>query len=166
MTVITAPTLDFDKESDYPFIFLAGGISYCPDWQQYIIDKLNASKINATILNPRRKDFNIADRNISIQQIEWEYTMLQEHSEIILFWFPEETLCPIALFELGKELGLRNKNSSKKLFIGCHPNYERRFDIEQQTRLVVKNTYGFELEIVYSLDELAAQVIESLEWTK
>ena len=92
--------------------------------------------------------------------------MLKEHSDIVVFWFPEETLCPIALFELGKELGLRSMNNPKKIFIGCHPNYERKFDIEQQTNLVTKNTYGFELEIVYSLDDLIKQVSDSLEWTK
>ena len=43
----------------------------------------------------------------------------------------------------------------KPIFVGVHPEYARRQDVEIQTRLVIPDQ-----EIVYSLDDLAKQVIE------
>ena len=48
---------------------------------------------------------------------------------MVLFWFPKESLCPIALFELGKEL-----ESGSRVVIGVHPEYSRRFDVITQVR--------------------------------
>ena len=59
-------------------------------------------------------------------QIRWEYEFLKR-ARVVLFWFPKESLCPVALFELGKELG---RNSC--VFVGAHPDYARRFDIVTQ----------------------------------
>ena len=49
----------------------------------------------------------------------------------MLFWFPAETICPIALFELGGRLLVREQ----PLFVGTNPNYQRRLDVEVQLRL-------------------------------
>jgi hypothetical protein len=62
-------------------------------------------------------------------QIEWEYHHLLK-VDAIMFWFPFGSLCPIALFELGSWI-----NRPKPLFIGCDPDYNRKRDVEIQTRL-------------------------------
>lgn len=109
-------------------LFLAGGISQCPDWQKTVIEELKDT--NLVLLNPRRKHFDISDQNTTLLQINWEHTHLSL-TNAILFWFPSETLCPITLLELGSYL-----KSDKPLFIGCHPDYQRKLDVEIQSRLV------------------------------
>lgn len=128
-------------------IFMAGGITNCPDWQQDMRELL--SNTNLTLLNPRRVDFPIHDPDAAKAQITWEHIHLRK-ANAILFWFPHETLCPIVLYELGAwSIG------SKQIFVGVHPEYQRRQDVEIQTHLVRKD-----FKIVYSLEGLANQVIE------
>jgi hypothetical protein len=57
-------------------------------------------------------------------------------------------LCPIALYELGAW-----SMTAKALFVGTHPAYARRLDVEVQTRLVRP-----EVAIARALDELAGFV--------
>ena len=128
-------------------IFLAGGITSCPDWQQEMVKLL--SETDFTLLNPRQKNFPIGEPEAAREQISWEYRHLRE-AYSILFWFPEETLCPIVLFELGYWLA-----RDKPLFIGVHPNYARRQDVEIQTDLEWPGG-----QIAYSLEDLAQQVID------
>lgn len=70
------------------------------------------------------------DLEMAGAQIRWERRMLQAAS-VIAFWFPEETVCPITLYELGAW-----SMTQKPLIIGAHPNYPRRFDVVTQTVLV------------------------------
>lgn len=126
-------------------VFLAGGISGCPQWQDTVIDLLADTSL--TLLNPRRTDFPIGDPAAAEGQIRWEYQHLH-YAQAILFWFPAETLCPITLFELGRWSGQR-----KPLFVGIHPEYKRRQDIEVQLGLERPD-----VSPVYSLDDLAASV--------
>lgn len=132
-------------ESGRKSIFLAGGITSCPDWQQEMVDLLRCTEL--VLFNPRRKDFPINDPTAAVQQITWEHNHLKK-ADAILFWFPKETLCPIVLYELGAW-----SMSDKLIFVGVHPSYQRRQDIEIQTRLVRP-----EVEIVYTLPLLALQV--------
>jgi hypothetical protein len=91
------------------------------------------------VITPRRNDFDTSNPDMSLEQIQWEFRELN-NSSIISFWFPEETLCPITLFELGK--ALQKSTASSGMFsaldvvIGCHPNYPRRIDVVEQTRLM------------------------------
>jgi hypothetical protein len=128
-------------------IFLAGGITNCPDWQQDMVKLLEDT--NATIFNPRRANFPIEDPNAALEQITWEHKALRDANEI-LFWFPRETICPIVLYELGAW-----SKTDKPIYVGVHPDYERRQDVEIQTKLVRPD-----VKIVYALDILAAQVIQ------
>ncbi|MEW6210443.1 MAG: nucleoside 2-deoxyribosyltransferase domain-containing protein [Acidobacteriota bacterium] len=123
-------------------LFLAGGITDCPDWQSRMVDELSATRW--TLLNPRRKSFAIDDPVAAEFQIRWEHARLREASDI-LFWFPQEAICPIALYELGAW-----SMTAKPLFVGVHPLYPRRRDVEIQTALARPD-----VRIVYSLDELA-----------
>lgn len=127
MRYIEAPDWDHG-DSLYPSVFLAGGITGCPDWQSDMMLYLNETKL--TLYNPRRKDFPIGDPKAAREQILWEHMMLRS-ADCILFWFPEESLCPIALYELGAWTPQK-----KTLFIGCHPGYSRAQDVVIQTDLV------------------------------
>lgn len=128
-------------------IFLAGGISNCIDWQAEVTTLL--ADADLVLLNPRRANFPIHNPAESEVQIKWEFEHLRK-ATAILFWFPSETLCPITLYELGTW-----SMSEKPLFVGVHPNYQRRADVEIQTRLVRPD-----VAIVYTIEELVKQVLE------
>lgn len=126
-------------------LFLAGGISNCPIWQPDLANLLRETSL--TILNPRRKSFSTKNPCIEEEQISWEYIHLKK-SWAVSFWFPKETLCPITLYELGKQSAL-----NKLIFVGIHPQYPRRADVEIQTKLERP-----EVKICYSLEDLAKQI--------
>jgi nucleoside 2-deoxyribosyltransferase-like protein len=130
-----------------PAVFLAGGITGCVEWQKEIVVRLN--DLPVVLLNPRRANFPIDDPTAAPQQIEWEHRHLHK-ADAITFWFPCETLCPITLYELGAWSVYRDERGPRPLFVGVHPEYQRRQDVEIQTRLVRP-----EVEIVYSLTDLA-----------
>ena len=108
-------------------LFLGGGITGCHDWQATLTRLLRNTDL--VLINPRRAIWPMDDPEASAKQIEWEYEHLQK-ATMIAFWFAPETLCPITLFEYGKWL-VRNK----PLFVGCHPDYKRKLDVEVQTKL-------------------------------
>ncbi len=138
----------FKRTSVYEMsIFLAGGITNCPDWQQEMRELLRPTEL--VLLNPRRADFPIGDPNAALAQITWEYEMLRAANSI-LFWFPCETICPIVLYELGAWT-----LAGASMYVGVHPDYQRRVDVEIQTGLARPD-----VEVVYSLEHLARQVIE------
>jgi hypothetical protein len=147
MAVSTAP-----KEYLRPAprsVFLAGGITGCPDWQSELIEMVGDTKL--TLLNPRRPMFPMGDPNAAVEQIAWEYRHLRK-ADVVLFWFPKETLCPIVLYELGAW-----SMTDKPLLLGIHPDYQRRRDVEIQTQLARRD-----VEPVYSLTKLA-ELVRGLE---
>ena len=149
MKVITAPE-DYNSKSLERSIFLAGGITGCPPWQDEMIsmlDEREASDYELTLLNPRRKDFPIDDPDAALEQITWEHKAMRA-AHVILFWFPCETLCPIVLYELGAWSMKR-----KPLFVGVHPDYKRRQDVEIQTYLARSD-----VDIAYSVEDLSIQI--------
>lgn len=131
-------------------LFLAGGITNCPDQQELMRKALK--DIDIVLFNPRRYNFPIGDPNAAEAQIKWEHEHLRKAS-MILFWFPKETLCPIVLYELGAW-----SMTMKKLFIGVHPEYKRRQDVEIQTKFVRP-----EIQIVYDLESLANQIKKKIK---
>lgn len=130
-------------------LFLAGGISGCADWQAEMVELLRGT--DYTILNPRRKDFPMDDPAAARVQIAWEYEHLRK-AEKILFWFSPETLNPVVLYELGAW-----SMTEKPIFVGVHPDYQRRRDVEIQTALARPD-----VEIVYSLAALALQIKKNI----
>lgn len=140
------------KNISSPSVFLAGGISNCPNWQTTAALRL-LGETNFTVVNPRWEDYDSQDEYLSayqkeqnaISQISWEFEYLS-NVNCILFWFPSETLCPIALFELGKCLG---RGQSPHLYVGHHPDYQRALDIKTQCSLEDPD-----LQIYDDLDEL------------
>lgn len=128
-----------------PLWFLAGGITGCPDWQRELLEK--TQDVPWIALNPRRRVWDVQDSEVERQQIEWEFRALTA-ADIISFWFPEETLCPITLYELG-----RWAHSDRWLIVGTHPQYARRRDVEIQLALARP-----EIQVLKSLPEMAFAV--------
>lgn len=124
-------------------VFLAGGISNCPDWQSEA--EIMLSTYTGVAFNPRRP--GELDPAQAEEQIEWEFKAL-EVSETVLFWFPKETLCPITLFELGVW-----SHSSKKIYVGAEPEYSRRIDVVKQMQLARP-----EITVYASLEETVAKM--------
>jgi hypothetical protein len=91
-------------------------------------------------------------RTQSVVQIKWEFDHLKE-SDIIMFWFPKETVCPVTLFELGKWA-----MSDTDVIVGCHPEYIRKFDVECQLSLIDGNRFT----VVDSLNALADAVAKRI----
>lgn len=149
--VVTCPDL---LKSNTPecSVFLAGGITGCLNWQQDFINlcKLNYRESSGLVLvNPRRDNFEMSNKDMSKKQIQWEYQMLRKCDKII-FWFPEETLCPITLFELGSAL-----ERTDRIMVGCSPGYKRLLDVEEQVSLSRPN-----IKICYSLQDLVQQLLK------
>lgn len=122
LKVYTAP----EVVTRNPDVFIAGGISNCPDWQQRFIDGF--SNTDYILANPRQPQGMLSDSVEAQEQIAWEFDALRR-SRITAFWFPQETLCPITLFELGAALG-----EKRRVVIATHPGYGRRFDVIEQVK--------------------------------
>lgn len=122
MQLIEAP----NTYPDCADLFLGGGITNCPDWQADVAKMLDPTDL--IVLNPRRSAAFTGD--IADEQIRWEYEALRA-VKTVLFWFPEETLCPITLFELG----VFSQRKDTRLIVGTHPAYARRFDVQVQMEL-------------------------------
>lgn len=138
------------EPAKYKSIFLAGGISNCPDWQKDVANALKDYEI--TVFNPRRTNFPISIAEESQQQIKWEYQRLRQ-ADFIVFWFSHATLNPITLFEYGSAL-----ERNQKLIVGVHPKYKRKQDVEIQTNLKNKG-----IEIVNSIPDLIASIKSLLD---
>ena len=92
--VIEAPKEVYSVESAHNIkLFLAGGITNCPDWQSNLVIFLRTHTLpdDLTVYNPRQANFPIGDPDASYEQILWEYERLHNAS-IISFWFCAETL--------------------------------------------------------------------------
>jgi len=112
-------------------IFIAGGISDCPDWQQDVVDIIDNDYWD--VVNPRRVGGFDRTGDTAEAQITWEHTALTM-STVYLFWFPKETLCPITLFEYGMAL---ERAANRKIMVaaGWHEDYQRAFDLGVQSKL-------------------------------
>jgi hypothetical protein len=130
-------------------VFLAGGITGCPDWQKDAIKLFEMGNADLIVYNPRRENFPIHDPTAAEAQINWEHYNLAR-SDAVMFWFPMDTLCPIVLYELGAW-----SMTDKPIFVGVHPKYQRRQDVFIQTKLARP-----EVEVVHDLITLVEQVVE------
>jgi hypothetical protein len=146
MKYIESPT---EYDGDGPILFLAGGISDAEDWQRRFVRMLPCG--DYAVFNPRRAAFPAGDMVAEAEQIAWEHRYLQR-ATVVAFWFPPQTLCPIALFELGACCA-----AGKPIVVGVDPQYSRRFDVETQLRLRRP-----EVEVVTRLERLAEQVADKL----
>lgn len=148
MKVIIPPNTYTPKEGDIS-VFMAGGITGCPDWQREVIARLSESPAVVSplvLLNPRRPSFDTSRDEESDFQIRWEHEHLRK-AKHIFFWFPKEGKCMITLYELGWAIG-----AGRSIRVGCHPEYERAFDVHKQVTLAKPGmTVVSTLEEVYGL---------------
>ncbi|MFA6919806.1 MAG: nucleoside 2-deoxyribosyltransferase domain-containing protein [Candidatus Paceibacterota bacterium] len=144
---IESPSIE---KAEKPSLFLAGGITNCPDWQSEMVKKMDSEGLDITVFNPRRKNYPREDPNAEKEQITWEYSRLRE-AQVLLFWFSPGSENPIVLFELGSAL---ERNAS--VLVGVDPNYSRKRDVEIQVGLKNKN-----IKITYSLDDLLNEASET-----
>jgi len=174
--LITAPTA-YEVGSN-EVLFLAGGITNCPDWQKEFFSSIE-NLPNLDVLNPRREVWDAKDLTAREGQIMWEHQGLQRCS-MISFWFCKETIQPTALLEFGRwsalvtpyittdlehlpryhteirdryAVGLNLIQERKRIFVGIHPEYEKRKDIEIQLELERSGH-----SISYTLEDLSAQI--------
>lgn len=129
-TIVTAPEsfLSIKRYSTIK-VFLAGGITNTPSWQDELIKKFdNIDEL--IIFNPRRESFDTSKKEETEKQIVWEHENMIR-ADIVSFWFSSNTLNPITLFELGKCLGMK-----KLITIGIDPEYERLDDVIIQSQLM------------------------------
>jgi hypothetical protein len=113
---------------DSPSVFLAGGITNCPDWQETAARALLGRGM--VVFNPRRGEYLLDDPAEAARQIAWEHRHLHL-AGATLFWFPAgSALQPIALFELGAALG-----EGRRLAVGVEPGYPRALDVREQVAL-------------------------------
>ncbi|MBL1115310.1 nucleoside 2-deoxyribosyltransferase domain-containing protein [Streptomyces sp. 110] len=107
-------------------LFLAGGITDCPDWQKTATAALE--DLDVTVFNPRRSSFPKHDLNAEAAQVGWEYQHLRR-ADLMMFWFPESPTShqPIALYELGMAAG-----QDADLVVGADAGYVRRTNMVAQ----------------------------------
>lgn len=142
MKVITSPERWWPL-SIKPWVFLAGGITNCPNWQQIVIKELD-NCTGGILFNPRRENFPIHDPNAAVEQIKWEYDALMM-CDIFTMWFcnaPSEQ--PICQYELGRYFCRYQLGRIKKVVIGVEPGYKRERDVLIQLRLADPNVHVFQ----------------------
>jgi len=134
MQVVTAVE-DYKMDKDDIICFLAGGITGCKDWQKEVINELKEYECpNLVIMNPRRDNFPIGDKNASREQIEWEYNWLERCNIFSMYFDGGESIQPICLYELG-----RNLVKKKNVVISVEDGYSREQDVIIQTELARNN---------------------------
>ena len=150
MKVITAPEqLD---SNNYISVFLAGGITDCPNWQNEVIEYLRYYEINnkldLIVYNPRRKFFDI-NKDDPEEQIKWEYNAINKADIFSMYFCNSESDQPICMYELGMRLGkiVENPHGFLSLLNGTHntiisieDGYKRTNDVIIQTRLACADT--------------------------
>lgn len=142
MITITAPE-DYVKQPEQVCVFLAGGITNCPNWQNTVINQLQWVDDNLLVCNPRRENFPIGVRSESFKQVEWEYRWLERMDIFSMYFSGGESDQPICMYELGRNL-LRIQTRfpfdwEKRIVITCEKGYRRRDDVYIQTGLATGN---------------------------
>lgn len=155
--IFTAPEFPLDVESLKPSnnLFLAGSISSAEDWQTKVIQYNHGELFKYyNIFNPRRKDFDVNDRDMEEQQICWEFQMINKYCKNILFWFSYETVAPITLYEYGRVLS--HYYNYDRVYVGIHPDYKRKRDVEIQTKLALEFK---DLHFYSSIEDLCERIL-------
>ncbi len=119
----------------YPSVFLGGGISGCPDWQSGVCDNLTYE--NITVFNPRREHFDVSDRTITQQQIQWEFKRLERCDIFSMFFCKGGSVQPICLYELGRNIVRMQSRFpttwKHRIVVTIEPGYKRADDVFWQS---------------------------------
>ena len=143
MKVITAPTY-YEPYDNSISVFLAGGITNCPNWQDDVIDGLKDKDGDTLVIyNPRREHFDITNMSASKQQIEWEFYMIEKCNIFSMYFASSESDQPICMYELGRNI-LRMQmryptDWQERIIISVEDGYKRKQDVLIQTELATNN---------------------------
>jgi hypothetical protein len=140
MKVITALE-DIDNNNRIS-VFLAGGITDCPDWQSEVIKYLRHYEINnkldLVVYNPRRKFFDIY-KDDPQEQIKWEYNAINKVDIFSIYFCGSKSVQPICLYELGVKIGeykdlcdISTEDINNRLIVSVENEYSRRTDVMVQ----------------------------------
>ena len=126
---IISPSIEDPK---YTSVFLAGGITNCKNWQKEVIKELNDIE-KLTIYNPRRTNFDLSNKNINHEQIEWEFERLEKMDIFSMYFCGGASIQPICMYELGRNIiRMQNRFPSdweKRIVISCEVDYIRKQDV-------------------------------------
>ena len=145
MKVYTAPEVYKPNPSDIK-VFLAGGITGCPKWQNEVIKELEIldkkeydkdEESHLVVFNPRRDNFDIK-KDSAEEQIKWEFYML-ENCDIFSMYFCKDEIQPICMYELGRyitRMQMRFPSDwEDRIVITVEEGYSRLNDVKIQTQL-------------------------------
>lgn len=112
-----------------PCVFLAGSIEQgkAKDWYPLVQNQLQNEP--GILLSPRRENWDPTwvqhpSNKPFREQVDWELQGILEKSDIVFFYFQEQTLSPISLLELGIVLAAK-----KPVIVACEPEFWRRGNI-------------------------------------
>lgn len=132
--VLTAPNTN---DAKYISVFLAGGITGCPNWQKEVIKELEYE--NVSVYNPRQEHFVVTDKNASYKQIAWEYERLEKMDIFSMYFCRGDSIQPICLYELGRNIiRLQNRfprDWQNRIIISIEDGYQREQDVIIQVDL-------------------------------
>ena len=136
MKVITAPDI-YNPSDDEIILFLAGGITGCPDWQSEVIGRLKRTKNldRLVVYNPRRENFPIGDPNAAEEQITWEYRYLSKCDIFSMYFCAGESDQPICMYELGRY----GSGWGNIPVISVEDGYKRAKDVQIQIKLALNS---------------------------
>jgi hypothetical protein len=140
---------------DGPVVFVAGGITSCPDWQADVTAALADDHV--VVLNPRRPSFDLTDPDATVEQVQWEYDH-RTHDALayMLFWFPAaDSHQPIAMLELGDALA----RTDLPIIVGADPHFPRYRDVVLQCRAARPS-----LTVHADLGDVVTEMQQLLRW--
>lgn len=174
--IITAPE-EYELEKGEISVFLAGGITNCPNWQDQLIkaakERYTDSFTDKLVLfNPRRKEFPTEDPTAGYKQIEWEFEQIEKADIFSMYFTASESDQPICMYELGRNI-IRMQNRfpndwKDRIIISVEDGYKRRQDVLIQTDLATNGTLYVDTRITngllaYHLERIMQSYIK-IEW--
>lgn len=140
MKVINAPE-KYNLQENEVSVFLAGGITNCPNWQKEIITGIDKAEYGSSIVifNPRRENFPIHIPSAADEQIEWEFYQLNKMDIFSMYFCESDSDQPICMYELGRYISEMQKRFpidwKDRIIISVENGYKRINDVLVQSRL-------------------------------
>lgn len=139
--VVKAPDR-YPEVTNHVKVFLGGSIEMgkAEDWQTRLTKDLSQNK-DVMILNPRRDDWDSSWKQDPTpgtqfhEQVTWEMDA-QDASDVIVYYFADETQSPITLLELGM-YARTHATGEKHIVVRCSPKFWRHGNVK-----VVCDKYG------------------------
>ena len=129
--VIVAPSLETPK---YRSVFLGGGITGCANWQKEVCDFLKNYEI--TLFNPKRDKFDISNKALTMEQIEWEFARLEKCDIFSMYFCNSDSVQPICMYELGRNIVRMQSRFpttwEDRILVNVEPGYKREEDVYWQ----------------------------------